>query len=120
VSAPELTVRIASSVGAFDRNEWNALGGIDNPFVSHEFLTAMEDSGSVGPGTGWEPAPIAITGEAGKLLAAMPSYAKGHWGRHRLRPGPGQQGSTLVPECASPPVATLGRPFRLSSSGAAG
>ena len=78
MSAPELTVRIASSVGAFDRNEWNALGGIDNPFVSHEFLTAMEDSGSVGPGTGWEPAPIAITDEAGKLLAAMPSYAKGH------------------------------------------
>jgi predicted N-acyltransferase len=78
VSSPELTVRIASSVGAFDAAEWNALGGNDNPFVSHEFLTAMEDSGSVGPGTGWEPAPIAITDDAGRLLAAMPSYAKGH------------------------------------------
>ena len=73
-----LTVRIAPSVGSFDRDEWNALGGNDNPFVSHEFLTAMEDSGSVGPGTGWEPAPIVITDDAGKLLAAMPSYAKGH------------------------------------------
>jgi hypothetical protein len=73
-----LTVRIASSVGSFDRDHWNALGGRDNPFVSHEFLTAMEESGSVGPGTGWEPAPIAITDEAGGLLAAMPSYAKGH------------------------------------------
>lgn len=73
-----LTVRIASSVGAFDAAAWNALGGNDNPFVSHEFLTAMEDSGSVGPGTGWEPAPIVITDEAGTLLAAMPSYAKGH------------------------------------------
>jgi hypothetical protein len=78
VSDAQYTVRIASSVGAFDREEWNALGGSDNPFVSHEFLTAMEDSGSVGPGTGWEPAPIAITDEAGRLLAAMPSYAKGH------------------------------------------
>jgi hypothetical protein len=78
VSDNPLTVRIASSVGAFDRDEWNALGGNDNPFVSHEFLTAMEDSGSVGPGTGWEPAPIVITDEAGRLLAAMPSYAKGH------------------------------------------
>jgi hypothetical protein len=78
VSDNPLTVRIASSVGSFERDAWNALGGKDNPFVSHEFLTAMEDSGSVGPGTGWEPAPIAITDDAGHLLAAMPSYAKGH------------------------------------------
>lgn len=76
--ASDLTVRIASSVSAFDADEWNALGGADNPFVSYEFLTAMEDSGSVGPGTGWEPAPIAITDDAGRLLAAMPAYAKGH------------------------------------------
>ena len=75
---PELTVRIASSVGAFDAHQWDALGGEGNPFVSHAFLTAMEDSGSVGPGTGWEPAPIAITADDGTLLAAMPSYAKGH------------------------------------------
>ena len=78
MSAPELTVRIAPSVGSFERDAWNALGGKYNPFVSHEFLTAMEDSGSVGPGTGWEPAPIVITDDAGTLLAALPSYAKGH------------------------------------------
>jgi uncharacterized protein len=78
VSDQELTVRLAPSVGQFDAAEWNALGGDRNPFISHEFLAAMEDSGSVGPGTGWEPAPIVITDEAGKLLAAMPSYAKGH------------------------------------------
>ena len=74
----ELTVRLSPSVGSFERDDWNALGGTDNPFVSHEFLTAMEDSGSVGEGTGWDPVPIVITDEAGKLLAAMPSYAKGH------------------------------------------
>ncbi|TRD11523.1 N-acetyltransferase [Erythrobacter insulae] len=74
----ELTVRLAPSVGSFGRDEWNALGGTDNPFVSHEFLTAMEDSGSVGKGTGWDPVPIAITDAADTLLGAMPSYAKGH------------------------------------------
>jgi uncharacterized protein len=78
MSDSQLTVRLAPSVGQFQPAEWNALGGDRNPFVSHEFLTAMEDSGSVGPGTGWEPAPIVITDEAGTLLAAMPSYAKGH------------------------------------------
>jgi len=77
-SNKELIVRLAPSVGSFDAAEWNALGGNDNPFVSHEFLTAMEDSGSVGPGTGWEPAPIAITDGEGRLLAAMPSYVKAH------------------------------------------
>ena len=78
MSDRELTVRLAPGVGSFGPAEWNALGGDRNPFVSHEFLTALEDSGSVGPGTGWEPAPIVITDAAGTLLAAMPSYAKGH------------------------------------------
>src|SRR5690606_29380581 len=46
--------------------------------VSHAFLTALEDSGSVGPGTGWGPAPIVIEDAAGGLLAALPAYLKGH------------------------------------------
>ncbi|KWV91229.1 GNAT family N-acetyltransferase [Erythrobacter sp. YT30] len=74
----ELTVRLAPSVGSLDAEEWNALGGVNNPFVSHEFLSALEDSGSVGAGTGWEPAPITITDNNGQILAALPSYAKGH------------------------------------------
>ncbi|KPP94092.1 GNAT family N-acetyltransferase [Erythrobacter sp. HL-111] len=73
-----LTVRLAPAVGEFDRRQWNALGGNRNPFVSHEFLSAMEDSGSVGEGTGWDPAPIVVTDAGGTLRAALPSYAKGH------------------------------------------
>lgn len=78
MSDGELTVRLAPGVGEFEADEWNALGGNRNPFISHEFLTSLEDSGSVGSGTGWDPVPITITDAAGKLLAAMPSYAKGH------------------------------------------
>lgn len=78
MSTAGLVARVARSVGAFDRDEWNALAGGDNPFVAHEFLTALEDSGSVGPGTGWQPAPIAIGTGDGPLLAAMPAYLKGH------------------------------------------
>ena len=73
----ELAARVAGSVGAFDKEEWNALAG-DNPFVSHEFLTALEDSGSVGAGTGWQSAPIVVSAEGGPLLAAMPAYLKSH------------------------------------------
>lgn len=74
----ELTVRLAPSVGSLDGEQWNALGGCRNPFVSHEFLSALEDSGSVGSGTGWDPAPIIVTDKDDVLLAALPSYAKGH------------------------------------------
>jgi len=78
MSDQELIVRLAPSVGSLAAEQWNALGGDRNPFVSHEFLTALEDSGSVGEGTGWDPVPIIITNEAGDLLGALPSYAKGH------------------------------------------
>ena len=77
MSEEGLAARIAGSVGAFDRAAWNALAG-DNPFMSHEFLTALEDSDSVGPGTGWQPVPLVISAEDGPPLAAMPAYAKGH------------------------------------------
>jgi predicted N-acyltransferase len=80
-SAPSdagMAVRLAPSVGSFERDEWNALSGTDNPFVCHEFLTSLEDSGSVGEGTGWDPVPITISDDDGNLVAAMPSYAKGH------------------------------------------
>ncbi|MDP4573596.1 GNAT family N-acetyltransferase [Qipengyuania sp. G39] len=73
----ELAARVAGSVGAFDKSEWNALAG-DNPFVRHEFLTALEDSGSVGANTGWQSAPIVVSAEGGPLLAAMPAYLKSH------------------------------------------
>ncbi|GMM93800.1 GNAT family N-acetyltransferase [Qipengyuania sp. MTN3-11] len=74
----ELIARVGGSVGAFDRAEWDALAG-GNPFVSHAFLTALEDSGSVGEGTGWQPVPIVVSrGEDGPLLAAMPAYLKSH------------------------------------------
>jgi hypothetical protein len=74
----DLTVRIAPSVGSLPAVEWDALAGPGNPFMSHAFLTALEDSGSVGPGTGWTPAPLVIEDASGRPLAALPAYAKGH------------------------------------------
>ncbi len=80
--AEPLIAKVAGSVGALDRDQWNALvrdgDKRGNPFVSHEFLTAMEDSGSVGPGTGWQSAPIVIADDAGTLVAALPAFLKGH------------------------------------------
>ena len=74
----DLIARVAPGVGAIPAAEWDALAGGGNPFVSHAFLTALEDSGSVGPGTGWDPAPIVIEDARGTLLAAMPAWLKSH------------------------------------------
>ena len=73
----DLTARVAASFGSLPASEWDALAG-GNPFISHAFLTALEDSGSIGPGTGWQAAPITIATSAGTLLAALPACFKGH------------------------------------------
>ena len=70
-------VRIARGVGDLPADEWDALTG-GNPFLSHAFLTALEESGSVGPGSGWDPVPITIAGADGKIAAALPAYLKAH------------------------------------------
>ncbi len=78
MSDMELVARVSSGVGEFAAADWDALNLRGNPFVSHAFLTAMEDSGSVGSGSGWTPAPITLEDAEGRLVAAMPSYAKVH------------------------------------------
>ena len=72
-----IEARIARAVADLPADQWNALAG-GNPFLSHAFLTALEDSGSVGPGTGWSSAPIVIAGDDGRLAAALPAYLKSH------------------------------------------
>ena len=59
----EVLARIASGVAGLNAGAWDGLAGGD-PFLSHAFLSALEDSGSVGPGTGWTPAPILIEDDA--------------------------------------------------------
>ncbi|HQN54839.1 MAG TPA: GNAT family N-acetyltransferase [Novosphingobium sp.] len=73
----EIVARLAGSYGELDAGEWDALAG-GNPFLSHAFLTALEDSGSVGPGSGWKAAPIVIEDAQGRLAAAIPGWLKSH------------------------------------------
>src|SRR5204863_6096541 len=68
--------RLASGVADVDARQWNALTG-GEPFLGHAFLAALEDSGSVGPGTGWSPVPILIEEEE-RLVSAAPAYLKTH------------------------------------------
>lgn len=73
----EIIAKIASGVSGLNAFAWDRLAGSD-PFVSHAFLAALEDSGSVGPGTGWTPAPILVEDSKDHLIAAAPAYLKSH------------------------------------------
>jgi uncharacterized protein len=74
----DVTVRVGDGVAALDAAQWDALAGPDHPFLSHAFLSALENSGSVGRGSGWQPLPITVTGADGTLLGALPAYGKSH------------------------------------------
>jgi uncharacterized protein len=81
--APETTVKLAASMDAVPAAEWDACAGAANPFIGHAFLKALEESGSVGPGTGWQPAHLLLEDAGGRLLGAVPLYLKSHsWGEY--------------------------------------
>jgi len=69
---------MADGIAAFSAAEWDACAGDDNPFVSHAFLSALEDSGSAVAHTGWQPVPISIDGADGAPAGILPAYAKSH------------------------------------------
>jgi predicted N-acyltransferase len=78
VTAAGREVSVGSGVGDFISAQWDALSDGGNPFVSHAFLSTLEDSGSVGRGTGWQSAPLVMTGADGVLAGALPAYVKSH------------------------------------------
>ncbi len=83
-----LTIKAAQSLSAVSAEGWDrcahpaqgAPGDEDpcNPFVSHAFLSALEESGCVGGKTGWLPLHTLVEDEAGRLVAAAPAYLKSH------------------------------------------
>jgi predicted N-acyltransferase len=73
----EFVAKLASGISGLNTRAWDRLAGSD-PFLSHAFLSSLEDSGSVGAGTGWTPAPILIEDEAAHLVSAAPAYLKTH------------------------------------------
>ncbi len=70
-------IRLAGSVGQVAAADWDALHDGTNPFVSHAFLTLLEESVSVGGSSGWTPAPLLLSDETG-LSGALPAYIKQH------------------------------------------
>ena len=78
MSEGDISVRVEMSVGGVPQAQWDAAAGGGNPFVSHAFLSALEDSGSTGGHSGWQPAPLLLDGADGRLAGALPAYIKTH------------------------------------------
>ena len=70
-------LELLPGVAAAPRDEWNALVGDASPFLEWDWLASLEQSGCVGPETGWQPLPL-VAREAGRLVAACPLYVKAH------------------------------------------
>jgi predicted N-acyltransferase len=83
---PALRSRILRSVADVDAADWDFVAnfpGADaserfNPFLSHAFFRALEESGSVGGATGWTTAHAAVFNGGGRLVAVTPSFLKTH------------------------------------------
>ncbi|MEP5368040.1 peptidogalycan biosysnthesis protein, partial [Parvibaculum sp.] len=75
-------IRVVDSLSGVDSKSWDACanpqGEPANPFVSHGFLSALEESGSATRHTGWLAQHILLEDEAGKLAGCMPMYLKNH------------------------------------------
>jgi hypothetical protein len=72
-----MKVQVNKSIDDISAGEWNALAG-DNPFLCHEFLAALEHSGSADAKSGWAPLHLTHRDDAGKLTGALPLYLKSH------------------------------------------
>lgn len=75
-STHRLTVELVDGLHRVPADAWDALGAPDDPFTTHAFLRALEDSGTVGERTGWLPQHVLVR-DGDRLLGAMPLYLKG-------------------------------------------
>ncbi|GAC1305045.1 MAG: GNAT family N-acetyltransferase [Steroidobacteraceae bacterium] len=73
-----LVARFYENIAGIDAAAWNALAGHTQPFVRHEFLLALEESGCATSRTGWNARHLLVHAGDGRVVGAMPLYRKGH------------------------------------------
>ena len=83
-SEMSFALRVVDAIDAIPQQDWNKLAGTTrqqphyNPFLSHAFLSALEQSGSVSQANGWLPRHLRLENSDGDILGAVPCYLKGH------------------------------------------
>lgn len=72
-----LELSFIASLREVEAADWDALAGVDYPFLRHSFLQALEDSGAACAESGWQPQHLLLR-QAGQLCGLMPLYIKSH------------------------------------------
>lgn len=76
-----VTITLHDGIASIDEADWDRCAAPDgvtvDPFITHRFLRALEDSGSVGEGTGWTPRPM-VARKGGEVIGVAPLYIKHH------------------------------------------
>jgi len=75
--APSLSLSLHPRIADIPAADWDACAATTNPFVSHAFLSALEDSGSASDRTGWLPQHAVLRDDSG-IVGVVPMYAKSH------------------------------------------
>lgn len=70
-------IEFIDTLAAISADAWNAIAGTDYPFTRHEFLYALERSGSADTDSGWQPL-HALIKRGERLIGVMPLYLKTH------------------------------------------
>jgi uncharacterized protein len=77
-----LTIEIAGELANVAREDWDSLANPADapydPFLSWDFLQALEESGCASTTRGWQPAHLVARDATRKIVGAMPLYAKDH------------------------------------------
>jgi len=73
-----MQIHIHAEISQFNAQQWNSLVTDNNPFMRHEFLSALETHKCASPEFGWHPCHVGIyqDDDQKQLIAAMPLYAK--------------------------------------------
>jgi len=82
VDNDQARIEVAGAMADIPANHWDACANPEeksyNPFISHAFLKALEDSETVHPRTGWQPQHLILKNSSESIEACMPLYAKSH------------------------------------------
>ena len=79
LAAQIVSITAHTTLAEFTAEEWDRLNETAHPFLSYGFLSALEQSGSVGEQTGWDVLFLVAREESSALLVgALPVYVKHH------------------------------------------
>ncbi|MEO8444185.1 MAG: GNAT family N-acetyltransferase [Gammaproteobacteria bacterium] len=71
-----MRIEVVETLASVPVTDWNQLRGTEYPFLRHEFLLALEETGCVGGTSGWRPCHLLLRDDEGRLIGAMPLYSK--------------------------------------------